>query len=87
MNKKENNYPCDYSSYHLVLKSILDNFKNGEELYRKNALFNTMIDNLVVNGGDVYDFIEFLIVENDRIKKVHEDYVKTSSRPIYVYNC
>jgi hypothetical protein len=87
MNKKQFNYPDDYSKYKLVLKSILDNFKNGEELYRKNALFNTMINNLVLNGGNIYDFIEFLINENDRIKKVYEDYVKNETRPIYVYNC
>lgn len=87
MTKEGENKQIDYNNYYdeyrINLQVILNNFKNGTELYYKNVLFNTIVTKILIDGGNIYDFIEFLIFENERIKKEFEEYVKKDTRPRY----
>lgn len=54
---------------------IISKFKNGEELYRKSALFNRSVQ-MLVRGVDVYDLIENLIQVTEDTQKAFEQYIQ-----------
>ena len=58
------------------MKEILSKFKNGEELYRENALFNVCVYQLL-NGADIYHLLEKVILMNsaqqNKIQKILEN--------------
>lgn len=76
-------YNSYYDEYRINLQVILNNFKNGTELYYKSALFNNIVTKILMDGGNIYDFIEYLIFENERLQKEFENYLKNETRPWY----
>jgi len=64
------------------ITELLAKFKNGEELYKKSPLFNQAIQ-MMVEGLDVYQVLEEIILANERTQKAFNDYVLRDTRPIY----
>ena len=63
------------------ITEILAKFKNGEELYKRNALFNQSVQ-MMVEGMNEFDVLEQVILANERTQRAFEDYVNRDMRPI-----
>ena len=53
---------------------LLKNFKNGQDLYNKSALFNSAIQ-MMVDGMTVYEALEVMVSVAEKGQKAFEDYV------------
>ena len=60
---------------------IVSRFKNGEELYRNNALFNTIVQ-MLVRGESEYNIIEMLIKNQSDIHNAFTQYINRDTRPM-----
>lgn len=67
---------------HKKITEIIGKFKNGEELYRRNAVFNKAIQ-MMVEGMDVYDVFEQVILSAEQTQRAFEDYIYRDTRPIH----
>ena len=63
------------------MKELIDSFKNGEELYYKNAVFHTIINGLA-NGMTEHQAIEHLIEINESLTNHMEELLKSTNRII-----
>lgn len=73
----------NFCERHNKITELIGKFKNGEELYRTNATFNVAI-NALVEGADVYDVLEQVIVSKEQLTKTFTDYISRDTRPAYV---
>ena len=62
------------------ITEIISKFKNGEELYRRNAVFNKTV-HMMVDGMDIYDVFEQVILSAEQTQIMFEDYIRRDSRP------
>jgi hypothetical protein len=62
------------------ITKIIGKFKNGEELYKRNAVFNKVV-HMLVEGMDVYDVFEQVILTAEQTQKMFEDYINRDTRP------
>jgi len=60
---------------------LLAKFKNGENLYKRNAMFNRSIQ-MMVEGMNEYEVLEQVIIECERLQHQFEDYMNRDTRPI-----
>lgn len=67
--------------YYNKLDEVIDRFKNGKELYKKNASFN-MIVQMLAKGENPYDVIEGLVKSNEDIQSAFTQYTHRDTRPI-----
>lgn len=66
---------------YLKITELLKKFKNGEELYKKNAMFNQAIQ-MMLEGMNEFEVLEQIILANDRTQKAFEDYINRDTRPL-----
>lgn len=57
---------------HEKITELLSRFKNGEELYRRSALFNKAIQ-MMVDGMDEFEVLEQIILLNERTERAFSD--------------
>jgi len=65
------------------ISKLLQKFKNGEDLYRKSALFNQAIQ-MMVEGMNEFEVLEQVILANERTINAFTDYVNRDSRPMSI---
>ena len=75
----------NFCERHKKITEVIAKFKNGEELYRRNAVFNKVIQ-LLVDGMDVYDVLEQVVLTAEQTQKAFEDYMQRDTRPIHINN-
>ncbi len=63
------------------ITEILAKFKNGEELYKRNAMFNQAIQ-MMVEGLTEFEVLEQVVLANERTQRAFEDYINRDTRPI-----
>lgn len=68
---------------HEKITELLSRFKNGEELYRRSALFNKAIQ-MMVDGMDEFEVLEQIILLNERTERAFSDYVVRDTRPMII---
>ena len=62
---------------------LLKEFENGEELYRKSAMFHQAIQ-MMVDGLSPFKTMEQIIKVCERTQRALEDYMMRDTRPIIV---
>lgn len=67
---------------HKKITEILEKFKNGKELYKRNAVFNKAVQ-MMVDGMDVYDVLEQVILSAEQTQRAFQDYMYRDTRPIH----
>ena len=65
------------------MKEILSKFKNGEKLYKENALFNVCVHKLL-NGVDIHHLLEEVILLNSAQQNNMESILKNQPQKIIV---
>lgn len=60
------------------ITEILAKFKNGEELYKTNAMFNQSVQ-MMVEGLNEYEVLEQVILASERTQRAFEDYICRAS--------
>jgi hypothetical protein len=65
---------------YLKTSELLKEFKNGEELYRKSAMFHQAIQ-MMIEGLSPYEALEQIILACERTQKAFEDYMIRDTRP------
>lgn len=65
------------------ITELLSKFKNGEELYKRSAMFNQAIQ-LMVEGMNEFEVLEQIIIASDRTQRAFEDYVNRDTRPLKI---
>ena len=78
--EKQNNIKSQNERFMEITK-ILSKFKNGEELYRRNAMFNQAVQ-MMVEGMNEFEVLEQVILANERTQRAFEDYINRDARPI-----
>jgi hypothetical protein len=63
------------------ITELLSKFKNGEELYKRNAMFNQAIQ-MMVEGMNEFEVLEQIILASERTQRAFEDYVNRDTRPM-----
>ena len=61
------------------MTEILKKFKNGEKLYKENALFNICIHQ-ILSGADIYHILEEVILLNSAQQNMMKDVFKNKSQ-------
>jgi len=65
------------------ITELLEKFKNGKELYKRNSMFNQAIQ-MMVEGMNEFEVLELVILANERTSRAFEDYVNRDTRPINI---
>lgn len=63
------------------ITELLSKFKNGEELYKRNAMFNQAIQ-MMVEGMNEFEVLEQIILSSERTQRAFEDYINRDTRPM-----
>jgi hypothetical protein len=66
------------------ITELLSKFKNGEELYKRNVMFNQAIQ-MMVEGMNEFEVLEQIILASDRTQRAFEDYVNRDTRPMVMH--
>ena len=66
--------------YHKIT-DLLSKFKNGEEMYKRSALFNRCIQ-MMVDGATPFETLEQMVLINERTQKAFEDYMNRDTHPV-----
>lgn len=67
--------------YRQKAEVIVSKFKDGQDRYKKSALFNRVVQSLV-RGADPMEMIDQLITITEDTQKAFERYVERDDRPI-----
>lgn len=74
----------DRNKRYQKITEILAKFTNGEELYKRNAMFNQSVQ-MMVEGMSEFDALEQVILANERTQRAFEDYINRDTRPVAFY--
>ena len=75
--------PVSFKATQNRIDELLAEFDNGEELYRKSALFHKYIK-MMICGLSPYKAVEQIIVMNENFRKEMEDYINRDTRPFLI---
>ena len=56
------------------LKEVIARFPDGNERFRRSAIFNTVVQ-VLARGGDEYDVINSLIKNAEKVQKAYTDHL------------
>ena len=73
----------EMEDYYKELDLVLSKFKDANELYKKSALFNNIVNSLA-RGNDPYSIIQQLVVDSENQTQRFQDYVQKDCRPFVV---
>ena len=66
---------------HQKITELLSKFKNGEELYKRNVMFNQAIQ-MMVEAMNEFEVLEQIILISERTQRAFEDYINRDTRPM-----